>query len=134
MKFINEIFQNQRIPKYSGIIYLRSNVNKCFENIISKRAVLEKLIQFKYIQSLHQTYEEWITELQEEDIPVLIIDVEKFRDLDGSEKVQEELLKILLTSFTFLKKFLKSDKYYHRENKWTVVSNKRKSKGKINAF
>ena len=120
------VFDNFSLPKYNSIIYLKSNVNKCYENIITKQGS-EKTIQFKYIQILHKFYEEWIKELIKEGIPVLTIDIEKYRDLEGSEKTQESLLNLLLTSFPYLKKFLKVKGLYN-EDKWTLVESKRKKK------
>ena len=55
------------------------------------------------------------------------IDIEKYRDLEGSEKTQESLLNLLLTSFPYLKKFLKVKGLYN-EDKWTLVESKRKKK------
>jgi deoxyadenosine/deoxycytidine kinase len=133
MKYVDEkensiyeaLFETFNIPKYNGIIYLKSNVNKCYENIISKQETFEKIIQFEYIQKLHQHYERWISNLISENIPIVIIDIEKYRDIDGNEKLEENLLNLLLHSFPILKKYLKVHGIYVKEEKWTTVTKKR---------
>lgn len=124
----NNLFETFKIPKYKGIIYLKSNINKCYENIITKQTGLENIINFKYIQTLNNIYEKWIDKLIKENIPVLVIDIEKYRDIDGSERMQEELVSILIDYFPFLKNFIKTRQYGKKEVKWTLVQNKNKTK------
>lgn len=129
----NNLFDSLVIPKFQGVIYLRSNVNKCYESIISKDYGYEKTINFDYIQKLHNNYEEWIGELKKENIPLLEIDIEKFRDIDGNEKLQEQILNMLTSKFPIFHKFLKVYDNYKKEHKWTIVGSKKKCKRK-NAF
>lgn len=124
----NSIFETLTLPKFQGVIYLRSNVNKCYESIISKESGHEKTIHFDYIQKLHSNYEKWINELKNENIPLLEIDVEKFRDLDGNEKIQEQLLTMITLKFPVLTSYLKTYGPHTKEEKWTVVKKKSKRK------
>lgn len=114
----NNLFETFKIPKYDGVIYLKSNVNKCYENIISKHTDVEKIIEFDYIQRLHTNYENWIHGLKKENIPVLEIDIEKYRNIEGNEKTQEHLMELIIGVFPDLKEFLKNEDYI---NNWTVV-------------
>ncbi len=129
----NNLFETLRMPKFQGIIYLRSNVNKCYENIISKESGHEKTIHFDYIQKLHNNYELWVEAVKKEKIPLLEIDIEKFRDIEGNEKLQEQILTMLTRKFPTLQTFLKTYGNHNKDQKWTVVGSKKKSKRK-NAF
>lgn len=140
LEIYNNLFNTFKIPKYDGVIYLRSNVNKCYENIISKYTDTEKTIEFDYIQKLHVNYENWIEELKKEHVPVLEIDIEKFRNSEGNEKSQEKLLELLLVHFPLLVDFVKPHKRMEKlnendssePNKWTVVKSKRTFKNVMN--
>lgn len=139
MKYINDkeysiynnFFETLTIPKIQGIIYLRSDVNSCYENIISRGTKYEKNISFDFIQKLHNRYTEWIENLKKERIPILEIDIENFRDIEGNEQSQEKLVKLITEKFYKIKECLKTYKYSNKNLDWTVV--KRKSK-KRNAF
>lgn len=127
----NMLYKNSKYPSINNIVYLKSNINKCYENIITKHALLERIINFDYISKLDKNYNEWIEIKKGEecnDKIVSVIDIENFRDLEGNEKEQEELLNILLNSFPFLKKFLKVGGIYSKENKWTIVTSKKSKK------
>lgn len=126
------VFESLNFPKYQGIIYLKSNVNKCYENIISKKNGVEKTINFEYIRSIHNNYEKWINTLKTKGVPLLEIDMENFRDIDGNEKKQEELLNIITKKFPKLKKFIKQ--WGDHTAKWTVVKRKGSKKSKENAL
>jgi deoxyadenosine/deoxycytidine kinase len=131
VEIYNNLFETFNIPKYQGIIYLKSNVNKCYENIISKQTGIDKGINFDFIQKIHNNYQKWIQELKNEN--VLEIDIEKFRDLDGNEKIQEQLLQLILDKFPILTNHLKS--LNKDEQKWTLVKKSQKKRNpKINAF
>jgi deoxyadenosine/deoxycytidine kinase len=121
------VFQTFQMPKYNGVIFLRSNTNKCLENIVSKKLGLEKMINFDYIQKLNKNYENWIIELKKQNVNILEIDMERFRDLDGNERNQETLLDIILTRFPEFKTHLKQ--LYgpiKKDSPWTTVNKKKK--------
>lgn len=119
-------------PVFTGIIYLKSNVNKCYESIISDNKDLEKTIEFDYIQKLHINYESWISDIKKsESVDVLEIDVEKFRDLDGNEKTQERLMELLMDRFKFLEDFIKVKRSTDADD-WTVVRSRRINKPEKN--
>lgn len=99
------VFENYRIPKFHGVIYLRSNVNKCYESIISMDDRIEKNINFDFLRRINQNYEKWISKIKGENIPLVEIDVEQFRDLDGSEMAQRKLYSTIISKFPHLEKF-----------------------------
>lgn len=106
----NSVFETQRIPKFHGVIYLKSDVNRCYENIISKNDKIEKNINFDFIRQIDKNYELWITKLKEENIPILEIDVENFRDMEGNEMMEEKLIKLISDKFSVVKNY--SRKFY----------------------
>lgn len=120
----NELFNTLKIPKMQGVIYLKSNVNRCYESILSKKH--NKNINFNFIQKLHNNYELWIECLKKEKIPVLTINIDNFRDIEGNEKTQEKLLSLITEKFPCIKDCLKK----HRYTNWTIVMRKKKK----NAF
>lgn len=99
------VFDNYKIPRFHGVIYLRSDVNSCYEEIISKGNKTEKGIQFEFLVGVHRKYEEWVVSLKKEGIPVVEIDVEKFRNLDGNDMIQEKLYHIIIEKFPQLSNF-----------------------------
>lgn len=121
----NSFFSSFKVPVYDGIIYLRSNVNKCYENIISKQ---QSVVQFEYIEKLSKNYEKWIdnVKVNEPTIRLLEIDIEKYRDLDGNEMIQEKLLETILDKFPELRTYIKSYSYIKEKKNdiWTVVKKK----------
>jgi deoxyadenosine/deoxycytidine kinase len=128
MNIYLELFNIFSVPKIGSIIYLKSNVNKCFEHIISKQNGFEKTINFDYIQKLNQNYENWIREVKKNGIPILEIDIEKYRDIDGNEKLQEQLFEIVTKFFPTLKKFIKTKGTEYKKEEWTTVKHKKKTK------
>jgi deoxyadenosine/deoxycytidine kinase len=127
LQIYESVFQTFQMPKYNGVIYLKSNTNKCLESIVSKKLGLEKIINFDYIQKLNKNYDNWIMELKKQNINVLEIDMERFRDLDGNEKNQEILLDIILTRFPEFKVHLKQiHTPFKKECPWTTVIKKKK--------
>lgn len=115
-KVFEGLFAN--LPYMKNTIYLRTNVNKCYENIITKNKGYEKIISFDYIQKVHNLYEEWV-----KDKDVLVLDYEEYRNLDGNEKTQEDLLEIILKKFVFLKEHVKIKG--HTSPKWEIVKKKK---------
>lgn len=123
----NDMFETLDIPKIHGIIYLKSNVNRCYESLISKKNTMNtKNINFTFLQKIHNNYEEWINKLKEENIPILEINVENFRDIDGNEQIQEKLFSIIVEKFPKMKQCIKVHRYAN--NNWTVVKKKSKNK------
>lgn len=101
------VFESYKIPKFHGVIYLKSNVNKCYEYIINTTDKIEKIINFDFLRNIDTNYEKWISKIREESIPLLEINVEEFRDLEGSEMVQQKLLSTILDNFPQLIRFQK---------------------------
>lgn len=120
----NEMFNTLNIHKMQGVIYLKSNVNKCYESILSKSQ--NKNINFNFIQKLHNNYELWIECLKKEKIPVLTINIDNFRDIEGNEQTQEKLLTLITEKFPCIKECIKKYRYTN----WTTVTRKKKK----NAF
>jgi deoxyadenosine/deoxycytidine kinase len=101
------VFENYRIPKFHGVIYLHSNVNKCYENIITKDINVEKSINFDFLMNIHNNYESWIGKIKKENIPVVEIQTDDFMDLDINEMVQRKLYDTIVNSFPDLLNFSK---------------------------
>ena len=99
------VFEKYKIPKYHGVIYLRSNVNKCYENIVTNDNKIEKNINFDYLRNIHNNYESWIDKIKSENIPVLEINAEDFRDLDANEMLQQKLYNNIVEKFPITKNF-----------------------------
>lgn len=76
-------------PQISGYIYLKKSPEKCFEinNDIG--------IQLSYLQNLHSSYEEMFNEKSFQEIPILIIDMER-------EYTHDEYRKMLCDCFPIL--------------------------------
>lgn len=108
VRVYNSILNTFNIPMYDGVIYLRSNTNRCYENIISKQTGIEKTIDFNYIQTLNTNYDIWIKELKKDDIVILDLDIEQYRELDGNEMLQETLLNSITSTFPCMKQYLKT--------------------------
>ena len=106
-----EIFNLLKMPKINVIIYLKSDVNSCFERILNKRRECEKKITFEFINKLHHCYENWIKMLKENNVHVITIDMEENMSIDGDEQIQENILKILLNDLPILKKYLRWNPY-----------------------
>jgi deoxyadenosine/deoxycytidine kinase len=119
LKIYNNLFSGKK-SHYDSHIYIRSNVNKCYENIITNSS--SKNVNFKYITMLHDKYEEWSKKLNDKS---LILDAEEFRDIDGNQMVQEKFINIILTFYPQLKEFLKERE---EPNKWKVVLSKKNKK------
>lgn len=107
-KIYKSVFESYKIPQFHGIIYLKSNVNKCYEKIITKDDKIEKYINFDYLISVNKNYEKWISDIKLKKIPLLEIDAEEFRDIDDNEMLQQKLLTQLLKTFPQLKSFSKT--------------------------
>lgn len=110
MNYINDqeqniydfVFSTIKIPKYTCVIYLKSNVNKCYETIISKRSTNEKEISFDYLRCIHDNYENWISNLRKDNVNVIEIDAEKFRNIDNNEYLQDLFIQNLKQHFPLL--------------------------------
>tara|TARA_B110000211_G_C13824662_1_gene440808 strand:+ start:24 stop:692 length:669 start_codon:yes stop_codon:yes gene_type:complete len=99
----NSVFETHRIPKFHGLIYLKSNVNMCYENIISRKDKMENGLNFDFINRINDNYETWINKLKEENVVILEIDIEEYRDIEGNELLEERLMEMILKKFEILK-------------------------------
>lgn len=102
-----EMFDILKMPKFNTIIYLKSDVETCYEKIISKHRESEKNLSFEFLKNLNKTYEKWIKTLQENNVNVVILDTEKYSDILGDEETQEKVLDIILEHIPILKENLK---------------------------
>lgn len=96
------VFENFRVPKFHGVIYLKSNVNKCYENIINNDDRVEKIINFDFLRNINNNYESWIEKIKIEKIPVLEINVE---GIDGNDILQQKIYNSIVSFFPSLGKF-----------------------------
>lgn len=115
-EIFNYMYNLMSFFQYDAIIYLKSDINKCFDRLIEQQ---NNLISFDLIETLHQKYEEWIQSMT--NTKILIIDMEKYIDLETNEKTQHLLTQIILSHFDFFHK-----KKLKKENEWTVVKYKHK--------
>lgn len=95
----------QPIPQYQSVIYLKSVPDKCIENTLSKKGVSGT--SFDYIRNLHANYEDWISQLKQRKVDVIEIDMDVFSNLEGSDRVQDMLVDLLLARIPLLKNYLK---------------------------
>ena len=72
-----------KIP--DGIIYLKSNPNKCFERMNIRGRSEESSVQLEYLQNIHEYHEEWLNKWDK--TKILIIDNDK--DNDWNNIIQE---------------------------------------------
>lgn len=103
---------NTKKNVYNGVIYLKSNVNRCYEHIVSNKSGPEKEIDFDYLNLIHTNYISWISNLKKEGCNILEIDFEEYRDLEGNEMLEEKLSGILNTKFPELIYKLKTRNIY----------------------
>lgn len=96
------VFENFRVPKFHGVIYLKSNVNKCYENIINNDDRVEKIINFDFLRNINNNYESWIEKIKIEKIPVLEINVD---GIDGNDILQQKIYNNIIAFFPSLSKF-----------------------------
>lgn len=80
-------------PQISGYIYLRKSPESCFEN--NK----DIGIQLSYVKNLHDAYEDMFLDKSFQDIPVLIIDMDK-------EYSNDEYKKMLCDTFCILSNYV----------------------------
>jgi len=106
-----EMFEILKMPKFNVIIYLKSNVNTCYERVISKHRESEKNLSFEFIKNLNISYNNWIDILEKNNVCVVTIDMEKYNDIEGNEEIQENVLKILLDKIPLLDDYLKWNHY-----------------------
>ena len=77
--------------KPDGIIYMRSEPEKCLERIKKRARPEEETIPLEYLKKLHQYHDEWL--LNEKDIPICVIDNNKDNDWDNVVKQVENFIK-----------------------------------------
>ena len=65
-----------KIP--DGIIYLKSNPNKCFERMNIRGRSEESTVSLEYLQSIHNNHEEWLNKWDK--TKLLVIDNDKDND------------------------------------------------------
>lgn len=94
------------------IIYLESDSNICFNN-----SLLEN-IDFKYIDELNSLYDKWNKESKNY---TLKLEMCKYKNIEGNDKLKDELMEKILKFYPELSRFIK-------DSSWTVVINKPKKR------
>lgn len=97
------VFDNYRIPRFHGVIYLKSNIDKCYEKIITRGDKSEKIISFDFLRSINSNYDSWIEKIKRDNIPLVEIDIENFRELEGNEMIQRRLYATIIENFPQLR-------------------------------
>lgn len=103
------VFNTYKFPQFHGIIYLRSNVNKCYENIVNNTDCIEKKIDFDYLNNIHLNYESWIEKIKSQKIPLIEIDAEQYRDLNNNEMLQQRLINTIINKFGQLRNYRRNN-------------------------
>ena len=95
----------------TGLIYLRTSPEKCYERLQKRSRSEEAGIALTYLQTLHNKHEDWLVEGKElpenlSNIPVLVLDCEKEFEDDAAycaelvEKVSEFVTRLSGTQAT----------------------------------
>jgi deoxyadenosine/deoxycytidine kinase len=128
----NDMYDIMKIPKINTIIYLKTDINNCYENIISKHKEGEKGISYEFIASIGKHYDIWIEKLKSEKcVNIVEIDMDKYSDLEGNEETQDIILDILLREIPLLNDYVKwkPNIIQSIDNlDWTTVNKKNKKK------
>jgi len=85
----HELFKNMVcfLKKPDLIIYLQAKTNVLISRIQNRNRDFEQKIDAEYLHRLNMAYEKWIKSIT--DIPVLIIDTNKFNIFKDSEKLNK---------------------------------------------
>lgn len=90
-KIFENLYHSFTFPQYDTIIYLRTNMNACFERALESTGIYYK-VNYALIKNLHEAYEEYISSNVEN---VRIIDIEKFTSLEKNEKQRMDLVSMM---------------------------------------
>lgn len=133
-KVFEQIYQNihRNISiQYDLIIYLKSDINKCFERLIEQNHIF---INFDLLESLEKKYNQWIYKKYNDNkennskTKVVIIDMEKYNDINNNDKSRKELEELLTETLNLNFLIPKDIGLKQEENQWTVVESKKKKK------
>lgn len=122
---IHNMLNLLKFPKYSYIIYIKSDPNKCYERLIESKHIVD----FEYLQTLHQQYEQWIELMQKNtEYNILIIE---YADIHNDEIIKDKILKRVKNYFKELPiRTQNNSSLFEDDIGWTVVGVKKKKKKK----
>jgi hypothetical protein len=88
------------------IIYLKLDTNKCFERVLNHKIISDvtsggNIIDFDFLMEMQRQLTHWVENgnINEEH---LIIDMNKYLELEFDERLEKELLRQLIKEFPFL--------------------------------
>lgn len=80
-KFWFDWLEEKFFKKPDGIIYLRTNPEKCLERIRERARHEESTVSLEYLKEIHNYHEEWLSEWKQ--TPILTIDNNNDNDWDN---------------------------------------------------